>query len=215
MPFGYPIMLEVGGRRALVVGAEAVRQGKVEALVAAGADVAIVTDERSAALDRLEAARTVRIERRAFRAEDLEGVFICVAASDDPAMRELVHREARARGVLVNVMDDVAHCDFAAPAVVRRGDLLIAIGTSGKSPALARRMREELSERYGPEWGDVLDLLAEVRGQTLEALPDLPERSRRWQAALDPDEIAQLVREGMREEARRRLQVRLVGAGAR
>jgi precorrin-2 dehydrogenase/sirohydrochlorin ferrochelatase len=133
-----------------------------------------------------------------------------VAASDDPAVRSSVASEARARGVLVNAMDDVPNCDFAAPAVVRRGDLTIAIGTGGRSPALARRLREELSDRYGPEWTEAVRVIGDVRADTLSALPDLADRARRWARALDLDELLALVRAGGSAEAAGRLTARLL-----
>jgi precorrin-2 dehydrogenase/sirohydrochlorin ferrochelatase len=108
-------------------------------------------------------------------------------------------------------MDDVEHCDFAAPAVVRRGDLLIAVSTGGRSPALARRLREELEARFGDEWAAALDLLAEVRGETLALLPDLHERARRWHQALDLDELEFLIGAGRYDDAKQALLSRLVG----
>jgi siroheme synthase-like protein len=214
MAFGYPISLEVRGRKAVVIGHEAVGQGKVRGLLEAGAEVTVVAEDPAAALDRLERDGRARVLRRTYRPGDLEGAFLCVASSEDPETRAAIHREGRARGVLVNVMDDIPHCDFAAPAVVRRGDLVIAISTGGRSPALARRLRIELSKQFGPEWEAVLDLLGAVRGETLASLPDLRERSSRWQQALDTEELLSLVREGRQEEARIRLLDRLVGEGA-
>jgi precorrin-2 dehydrogenase/sirohydrochlorin ferrochelatase len=111
---------------------------------------------------------------------------------------------------LVNVVDDVAWCDWAAPAVVRRGELLFAIGTGGTSPALSKKLRERLEAEFGPEWAEVLRVLREVREETLPLLPDLRDRSRRWQAALDPDEAADLIRAGGADELRTRLLARLL-----
>jgi precorrin-2 dehydrogenase/sirohydrochlorin ferrochelatase len=135
-----------------------------------------------------------------------------VASSEDPAERDTIARAARERGVLVNVMDDVPNCDFAAPAIVRRGDLVLAVGTGGRSPAVARKVREELEERFGPEWAEALAVIAEVRTATMPTLGDLSTRARRWRRALDLDEAVELVREGRPEELRRRLTERLLGA---
>jgi siroheme synthase-like protein len=214
MAFGYPVSLEVSGRKAVVIGDEAVAQGKVRGLLDAGADVTVVAEQPASTLDRLEGDDRVRVLRRTYQPGDLEGAYLCVASSEDPETSAAIYREGRARGVLVNVMDDIPHCDFAAPAVVRRGDLVIAISTGGRSPALARRLRIELSKQFGPEWEAVLDLLGTVRGETLAFIPDLRERSSRWQEALDTEELVSLVREGRQEEARTRLLDRLVGEGA-
>jgi siroheme synthase-like protein len=213
MAFGYPVTLEVRGRKAVVIGRDAVIHGKADALLEAGADVTVIAEGPEGLLAELEKAGATVLRRR-YRPGDLEGAFVCVASSEDASEREAIHREGRSRSVLVNVMDDIPHCDFAAPAVVRRGDLTIAIATGGRSPALARRLRIELSEQFGPEWKDLIDLLGEIRTETLADLPDLHERSRRWKQALDLDELLALLRNGRREEARSILLARLVGRGA-
>jgi precorrin-2 dehydrogenase/sirohydrochlorin ferrochelatase len=208
--FAYPVSLDVAGRRAVVVGDGAVSLGKADALLAAGALVTVVANGPAQALQRLQEAGAT-VERRGFEPADLDGAFLCVAASDDPARRAAIFAEARARGVLVNLVDDTDHCDFAAPAVVRRGELVIAVSTGGRSPALARRLRQLLEERFGPEWEDLAALLGEVREQTLPLLPDLAERSRRWGEALELDELEALARAGRLDQARERLLARLVG----
>jgi precorrin-2 dehydrogenase/sirohydrochlorin ferrochelatase len=195
MPFGYPVFLELAGRRAVVIGSLALRERKDVALREAGASVEVFANG-------------------AWSPADLDGASVCVASSDDAAERAAIAAAARGRGVLVNVMDDVPNCDFAAPAIVRRGDLVLAIGTGGRSPAIARKVREDLQERYGPEWAEILAIAAEVRGATLAALPDLRTRAERWSSALDLDEAAALVRAGHGDELRRRLTRRLLGEDA-
>ena len=208
MSFGYPVMLELSGRRFVVIGAQAIREGKVEGLLAAGADDVLIVEP--SVDDRFDGVVGVRIERRAWRPGDLDGAFLAVASSDDAATRAEIAREARARGVLVNVVDDIPNCDWAAPAVVRRGDLVLAIGTGGVSPAVARLVRERLQAEFGAEWVEVLRVVGEVRRETLPSLPDLRERARRWQEALDLDEAAGLVRDGREEELRTLLRERLL-----
>ena len=192
MPFAYPVFLELSGKRAVVIGAQAVAEGKAAALAAAGAEVTV-------------------LENGAWSPADLEGAFVCVAHSSDPTERDAIALAARDRGVLVNVMDDVSNCDFAAPAVVRRGELVLAISTGGRSPALARKLREELEDRFGAEWAEVVEVLREVRRETLSLLPDLRERSRRWSGALDLEEAATLVSSGRRDELKANLLGRLLG----
>jgi len=207
--FGYPVSLEVGGRRAVVIGEEAVRVGKAEALLDAGAVVTVIAEGPARRLDALE-RRGAEVRRRAYVSGDLSGAFLCVASADDPATAAAIHAEGRASGVLVNVMDDIPHCDFAAPALVRRGDLAIAISTGGRSPALARRLREDLERQYGPEWAELLEVVGDVRAQTLEALPDLSQRIRAWSRALDLEALLALVRRGRADEARGRLTAALL-----
>jgi precorrin-2 dehydrogenase/sirohydrochlorin ferrochelatase len=192
MPFAYPAFLELSGKRAVVIGVQAVAEGKAAALATAGAEVTV-------------------LENGAWSPADLDGAFICIAHSSDVAERDAIALAARDHGVLVNVMDDVPNCDFAAPAVVRRGDLVLAISTSGRSPALARKLREDLEGRFGVEWAELLEVLQDVRHETLALLPDLRERSRRWNEALDLEEAATLVASGRREELKARLLGRLRG----
>jgi len=210
MAFGYPVLLELKGRRAVVVGEMAVAAGKVEGLLAAGATVTVVAPGPAAELDRLEAEPGVTVRRRGYLPGDLDGAFLCVAGAADPMLRSAVAAEARAAGVLVNVMDDVPNCDWAAPAVLRRGDLVVAVGTGGRAPALASRLRAELGERFGPEWAELVELVGEVRAATLADLPDLEDRARRWRAALDLAELERLVRAGRRDLAAERLGTRLL-----
>jgi precorrin-2 dehydrogenase / sirohydrochlorin ferrochelatase len=210
MPFGYPVMLEVRGRRTVVIGDEAVRAGKVEGLLAAGADdVLVIAEGPAARLDELETVDGVTVERRAWKADDLNGAALCIAAIADEGERGAIAREARCRRTLVNVVDDIPNCDWSAPAVVRRGELVLAIATGGSSPAIAKRLREELSDEFGEEWAGVLDVVRSVRAETGRSLSSLTERARRWGAALDLEEAATLVREGRSDELAARLRERL------
>jgi siroheme synthase-like protein len=211
MAFGYPVLLELTGRRAVVVGELAVEAGKVDGLLAAGAEVTVVAKGPEAALAQLEADARVTVHRRGYRGPaDLSGAVLCVAHAAEPGVRNAIAADARAAGVLVNVMDDVPNCDFAAPAIVRRGDLVVAVGTGGRAPALASRLRAELSERFGPGWTELLEVVGRVRAETLPLLPDFEDRSRRWKAALDLDELERLLAAGQPGLAATRLRGRLL-----
>ena len=211
MAFGYPVLLELTGRRAVVVGEFAVEAGKVEGLLVAGAEVTVIAKGPEAALTRLSDDPRVVVQRRGYRGPtDLAGAVLCVAHAAEPGVRDAIAADARAAGVLVNVMDDVPNCDFAAPAIVRRGDLVLAVGTGGRAPALASRVRAELGERFGPEWTELVDLVGQVRTATLPQLPDFEDRSRRWKAALYLEELEQLVATGQRELDATRLRDRLL-----
>jgi precorrin-2 dehydrogenase / sirohydrochlorin ferrochelatase len=216
MAFGYPVLLELAGRRVVVIGAAAVREAKVRGLLAAGADDVLVVgpDLPDDAVRGHAGDPRVRIAARRWRPSDLNGAFLCIGSSPNAEERSLIARAARDRGVLVNVLDDVPNCDFAAPAIVRRGDLVIAIATGGRSPAVARQLREALGERFGPEWERILEVVGRLRDETTPLLPDLADRSRRWREALDLDEAERLVRAGRDLELRSRLRARLVGDGA-
>ncbi|HET9309831.1 MAG TPA: bifunctional precorrin-2 dehydrogenase/sirohydrochlorin ferrochelatase [Actinomycetota bacterium] len=211
MPFGYPAMLELRGRRCVVIGDEAVREEKVEGLLAAGADdVLVVATGPHPRLDELARLEGVAVVRRHWRVGDLDGAFLTVASSRSPAERDTIAREARLRRVLVNVMDDIPNCDWSAPSVVRRGELVIAIATGGASPALAKKIRERLTTEFGEEWAEVLAAVRTVRAETMTLLPDFPIRAARWNEALDLDEAAELVRAGRSDELATRLRDRLL-----
>lgn len=211
MPFGYPVMLELASRRCVVVGVDAVCEGKVEGLLAAGADdVLVVASGPASRLDELDGIDGVTVERRAWRAVDLNGAFLVVAASRDPGERDAIAREARSRGALVNVMDDIPNCDWSAPSIVRRGDLVLAIATGGASPALAKKLRLQLESEFGEGWSEILTILRAVREETLPLMPDLAIRATRWSEALDLEETAAMVREGRGDELAARLRQRLL-----
>jgi precorrin-2 dehydrogenase/sirohydrochlorin ferrochelatase len=215
-PFGFPVLLELSGRRCVVIGELPVREGKVEALVAGGAtDVLVISTGPEDRLETLALLDGVVVGRRTWTTADLAGAFLVIAHDSDPAERARLSSAARDAGVLVNMVDDIAACDWSMPSIVRRGELLIAIGTGGASPALSKKLREKLETEYGPEWAEVLRVLREVREETMPLLPDIRERSQRWQDALDPDEAAALVRSGDADELRGRLVTRLVDGARR
>jgi precorrin-2 dehydrogenase / sirohydrochlorin ferrochelatase len=209
--FGFPVSLELSGRRVVVIGSLPVREAKVEALVAGGAtDVVVIATAPAGRLDELASIEGVRGERREWVPEDLHGAFVCIGWAADQADRDAIARSARDRGVLVNIVDDIPNCDWAMPSIVRRGDLVLAISSGGASPALTKRLRVRLEQEFGEEWAEVLAVLRSVREETMPLLPDLAERARRWAAALEPEEAAAMVRAGRAGELRTVLRERLL-----
>ncbi|HUX00889.1 MAG: bifunctional precorrin-2 dehydrogenase/sirohydrochlorin ferrochelatase [Phycisphaerae bacterium] len=158
--FGYPVVLDLSGRRAVVVGGGEVALRKSRALADAGAQVRVVAPKLHPAL-----AEDGRFECLAepYQKRYVEGARVVVAATDDEAVNRQVASDARASGILVNVVDQPELCDFIVPAQVRRGELLIAIATGGAAPALAKRLRERLEKEFGPEYATLLQVLREVR----------------------------------------------------
>ena len=218
MPFSYPVFLEVAGQACVVVGGGPETLAKVRPLVEQGARVRVVVPASVAGLDELAAAHPGRlsVERRAYRDGDLAGAFLCIAATGDPALNARVAAEARRERVLLNAVDDQQHCQFATPSQVRRGDLVIAVGTGGRAPALAKRLRRELAERYGAEYGETAALIGEVRAEARGCWSSFAGWARRWEAVLDDQvaEVVELVRGGRRAEARALLLDRLTRPGA-
>jgi precorrin-2 dehydrogenase / sirohydrochlorin ferrochelatase len=159
----FPAFLKLDGRHCLVIGAGVIAQDKIESLLRAGAKVRVIAPE---ATDRVRAwarARKISWEPRKFRPADLKDAFLVVAATSSPRLHAEIYRQARHGGVLCNVVDDPAHCDFYYGAVVRRGELQIAISTGGRSPALAQRLRKNLEKQIGAEYEHWLEKLGVAR----------------------------------------------------
>jgi len=163
----YPILMDLEGKRVLVVGGGGVAERKVRTLLEFGAEVDVVSRELSPSLEALAAEGHVRHVGREFEPAHLEGAVLVVAATDDAGANRRVSAACRKQGVPVNAVDQPADCTFIVPAVVRRGDLLLAVSTSGRSPALARAVREELETRFGPEYADFLALMGSVREEVI------------------------------------------------
>jgi precorrin-2 dehydrogenase / sirohydrochlorin ferrochelatase len=173
----FPMFLKLEGKRCLVVGAGKIGEPKIRTLLDSGADVHVVALEANGATHELANAGKIRLSLRAFAVSDLDGVFLAIVATSSPALDEKIYREAQQRGVLCNVVDDPPHCDFFYPAVVRRGALQIAISTSGQSPSLAKKLRQQLERQFGFGYARWVAELGETRRRILAS--DLtPERKR-------------------------------------
>lgn len=203
MPRYYPAFLDLRGKLAVVVGGGDVALRKVKLLLSCGASVRLVSPRVTASLTRL--GSSLDLISRAYRAADLDGAVIVFATTDDPAVNGEVAREARARGILVNVADAPALCDFIVPSVVSRGDLQIAISTGGASPALARHLRQELERVVGPEYAELVALLESVRERVLAEIAD-PERRRAVFDQIVHSDLLALIRSGNRSAIQARVE---------
>lgn len=198
----YPIFLELSGRPCIVIGGGQVAQRKVEGLLAVEAQVTVVSPQLAPELAALRDGGRLRHIEREYRPGDLAGYDLAFVASDDGAVNAQVAAEGRQRGVWVNAVDDPPNCDFIMPAILRRGDLTIAVSTGGGSPALARKVREELEAYFSGDYIQLLELVAEVR-QELRRRGRVVAREV-WNAALTP-ELRLLLAQGQRWEAKERL----------
>jgi precorrin-2 dehydrogenase / sirohydrochlorin ferrochelatase len=197
------MFLKLTGRPCLVVGAGSVGEGKIRSLLPTGARLRVVGHHATPAVTHWAESGRITWDARAFTPEDLEGVFLVIAATSLVEVNDIVFREAQRRGVLCNVVDDPARCDFYYPAVVRRGSLQIAISTEGRSPALAQRLRRELESQFGPDYARWVEHLGAERKQLLAREMDYePRRSllheQAGQAAFER------FAHGLRGEARRK-----------
>ena len=157
------MFMKLEGKRCLVVGAGKVGEPKIGGLIDTGARVHVIALEANEGVHAWANAGKIKLELRAFAAEDLEGTFLAVVATASRALNESIYREAQRRGVLCNVVDDPEYCDFYYPAVVHRGDLQIAISTSGQSPSLAQKLRQQLERQFGPGYAQWVAELGETR----------------------------------------------------
>lgn len=199
-PSYYPVYLDLRGRRCVVVGGGAVALQKSRELRDAGAIVTVISRQPSAELHAAAAEGRLALERRDYVEGDLEGAFLVFAERGDDALLARVFAEAEARGIFCNAQDRLPYCSMIAPAVLRRGDLTVAISTAGRAPALAVRLRDELAARLGPEYAELLELAAALRPRIAESVPDFDERRQRWYALVDSD-VLELLREGRRHDA--------------
>lgn len=159
----YPIFLRVAGRPCLVIGGGRVAGQKTESLLHAGAQVTVVSPRLTPTLAALAATRKIVYHRRHYTTGDLRGFVLAYAATNDETVHAQIVREADEAGVLLNVVDRPELCDFIMPSVMERGDLIVATSTSGKSPALAKRIRQDLEGALGPEYDLALQLLGRLR----------------------------------------------------
>jgi siroheme synthase-like protein len=199
--FGYPVFLELRGRTVLVAGGGAEAAGKILGLLAVGAHVVAWAPmhEQTAAFDAEDA---VELVGGGFGPGLLEGAVIAIVATGDRALDREIAAVARAAHVLVNTMDDIPNCDWSAPAILRRGDLTIAIGTGGIAPALAVRLRDRAARDVGPEYGVLLALFGEVRPRIMATGRPFRDRRRLWYGLVDGPALG-LIRAGDEAAARR------------
>jgi precorrin-2 dehydrogenase len=173
----FPIFVKLAGRRALVVGAGAVGEAKIRSLLDTGAHIQVVAVEASHTVWKWADKGAIALEERAFVPADLDGAFLVVAATASCELNQFIFTEAQRREILCNVVDVPELCDFFYPAVVRRGDLQIAISTSGQSPLLAQQIRKQLEQQFGPEYAKWVAELGKIRREVLGS--DLAAESKR------------------------------------
>ncbi len=209
---GYPLFL-VGleKRRCVVLGGGPEAQRKVEGLLECDAATTVIARDATDRIRALAADQRLTWIERDYRRGDLRGAFLVIAERRDRAVNSRIWDEAQAAGALLNIMDDVEHCDFIAGSVIRRGPLTVAVSTGGCAPALAVRLRERLQRELGPEYATFLEMLRALREPMIRRYPDFDERRTRWYELVDSD-VLELLRAGRTELARGRLE-QLVGAG--
>lgn len=200
----YPIFLNLNKQKCLVIGGGKVAERKVNSLLECGAQVKVVSPEITEKLKEMVKSGTIEHICRKFCSSDLDDVFLVISATSDEDLNNKIAQECRKRNILVNVVDDPEKCSFIVPSVVRRGDLSIAISTSGKSPALAKKIRQELEAYFGPEYGEFLEIMGEIRKKILTEIPSQEERKKVFNKLIQSD-ILELLKRGNKQLVEERI----------
>jgi len=199
----YPLLLNIEGRTCVVIGGGVVAERKVRSLVERGATVTVVSTTISAGLNQMVQQGLIQLLQRNYQPGDLANALLVISATDDPELNKKVATEARRLKALVNVVDDPENSDFIVPSVLSRGDICVAVSTSGKSPALARKIRSELEQYFSEEYSSLATLVAEVRQELKSNKVRIAEQ--KWQDVLELHQLLQMIRERKYEHAKERL----------
>jgi precorrin-2 dehydrogenase/sirohydrochlorin ferrochelatase len=167
----FPVFIKLAERACLVVGAGEIATAKIDSLLQSGARISVVAPEAKTEVRELAESGRISWERRKYQPSDLDGAFLAIAATSDTTVNHAVFTDAQRRGILCNAVDDPPNCDFYFPAVVRRGDLQIAISTAGESPAFAQKIRRALEDALDVHLGDWLAAIGQIRRDILAAYP--------------------------------------------
>jgi len=197
----FPIMLNLENRECLVVGGGEVATRKVADLLACGAQVKVISPLASAQIENWATTGSIHYEQRAFNEADVDGMMVVISATNDNLVNQQIALTCRRKGIMVNVVDDPPNCDFFIPAVVRQGSLMITVSTDGKSPLLARRIKEQLEETYGEEYYHLVEILGEARQIIKESVADIENRKRIFADLVDGN-LLELIRSRGPEQAR-------------
>ena len=196
----YPIFLNLSGRNCIVAGGGQIALRKVTTLMQYGADITVISPLLCKGLSALACAGKIQVRRRAYQAGDLEGAYIAILATGNRAINRQASLEATDNKIPVNVVDDVELSDFIVPSIVRRGSVSIAISTAGKSPALARKLRARLEGELAEEYAELALLIEGVRREAKRL--KLKISAKRWQEAIDLNDMLLLLKQGKIEKAR-------------
>ncbi len=204
----YPVFLNLEGKRSVIIGGGPVAERKITKLIESGSHITLISPKVTPTIRQAAQDGSVEWLEREYRPGDLSGAFIAIAATNQRTVNQQVFEEAERLGVLLNVVDDPPRCGFIAPSIIERGPVTLAISTGGASPALARKLRESLSESPELKWADLADVLARAR-EHLKA-KSVPVDPQRWQCCLTP-ELLDLVQTGREGDALQSLLAGLTG----
>jgi len=189
----YPVNLDIKNRKCLVIGGGDVGTRKVITLLECMASVTVVSPDASEKLLKLAGSDMITLIKRSYIESDLEGMFLVICATDDEELNRQVSRDAENLNILCNIADRPEACNFILPALMKRGDLVIAVSTSGKSPAFAKKIRKDLEKQYGVEYADFLKLMGAIRKKLLRNSHEPEEHKPLFEKLINKD-IALLIK---------------------
>lgn len=204
MPCLFPIYLNLQDKTCLLIGGGVVAERKAATLLEYKTEVRIISKKVTAQIEQWHRENRVEIQLREFCEDDLEGAFLVFAATDDSEVNRRVSQYCRGNGILVNVAEHPEQGDFFVPAIVRRGNLTVAVSTAGRSPALARRLRRELESVITPAHGEFTELMGQARSLLQEREPDIRRRKAIMEELVYSD-ILDLIQVGDREKAKEKI----------
>jgi siroheme synthase-like protein len=204
----YPLFVNITGRNCIVVGGGDVAERKVNSLLEHGASVTVISSQINDGLAHLAKEGKIEVSARDYQYGDLQSAFIAVAATDETDINHNVASEGNQRGILINVVDDPEHSDFIVPSLIRRGDISIAISTSGKSPALSKKLRTILEDNFTQEYASLVQLISEVRQELKRNGVQID--ADHWQECLDPELLLDMLKNGEYDQAKQKLHVKLL-----
>jgi siroheme synthase-like protein len=196
----YPIYLDIEERTVVIIGGGNVCARKAETMMKYGARVIVVSPEFTDEIEQWAREGALAIQRKPYAANDLDGAHIVIASTDDQSVNEQIAADCRARRIPVNVVDVTPLCEFIVPAIIEKGSIQIAISTGGKSPALARTLKEDLYRAIGPEYAEVNDVLGTLRDGAKKVLPTDVDRKRFFDGIIASG-VLEMLRDGRRKQA--------------
>ena len=199
MSYYYPVYLNIKDRKCIVVGGGVVAERKINLLLKKGANITIISPDLTDNLHSLAEENKITHIKDKFHERYLEKAQLIIGATNDNRVNKEIYNAAKKRNILVNIVDSPKYCNFIVPSVVERGDLIISISTSGRSPALSKKIRKELEQKYGEEYSQFLSIMGRIREELLLKVKDQKKREKIFDNLVNSD-IIDLIKQGKEEK---------------
>lgn len=200
----YPVNLLLKEKICLVAGAGNVAERKVKRLLECGARVLVISPEITPGLKKLAEKEKISYKKRLLNLNDLSGAYLVIAATSDAKLNAGIAKFCLTRNILINVVDSPQDCNFILPSLIRKGGLTITISTQGISPALAKKIRQELATKFGAEYAALLRIMKEIRPLAIKEIKNITARKAFFQKILEPD-ILKLLRDKKFHQAKKKI----------